>query len=99
MKKIVGLLVALVVVAAGAWFLAVKMQSPEQVAAQAEPPKPKPVISELQRGYLHKAISTSLEAQYSSTTEVQPPESLSGVVTSVEKKRDKTVKSGIYCCV
>lgn len=94
MKKIFGLIVLLALVAGGTWFLALQLQSPQQVAAQAEPPEPQPVISELSRGYLHKPISVRVEAKYAKTHSIRAPESLTGVVTGVEKKRNDSVKSG-----
>lgn len=38
MKRIVGWLLVMIVVAAGTWIVATRMESPEQVAAAAEPP-------------------------------------------------------------
>lgn len=94
MKKYVGLILLLGLVAGGTWFLALQMQSPAQIAAQAEAPSPKPVLSELKRGYLSKPLSMRAEANYSKTQTVQPISAAEGVVTAVSKKRGDTLKNG-----
>ncbi|WP_148220627.1 peptidoglycan-binding domain-containing protein [Xylanimonas cellulosilytica] len=57
------------------------MVSPEQVAAQAEPPPPTPVVAALREGYLHGTMTMTATAVSSGVHEVVAPKALDGVVT------------------
>src|SRR5690625_400760 len=94
MKKIMGLIVLLMVVAVGTWIVADRFQSPEQVAANAEPPPPIPITSALKRGYLHAPLSMISETKHETTQTLLGPGTLSGVVTSVEKKPGDKISPG-----
>lgn len=94
MKKLISVVLALLLVGAGAWVVADRVESPNQVAARAEPPKPDPVVAPLVRGYLNGPISMSAVAQHEQTVTIKPPPTLTGVVTSVEKAVGDTLQSG-----
>lgn len=94
MKKLISVVLALLLVGAGAWVVADRVESPNQVAARAEPPKPDPVVAPLARGYLNGPISMSAVAQHEQTVTIKPPPTLTGVVTSVEKAVGDTLQSG-----
>lgn len=94
MKKILGLILALVAVSAGTWVVADRVESPDQVAARAEAPAPVPVVAELDRGYLHGPVSLSVSAQQASIVTVRTPAALTGVVTAVERGRGDALTPG-----
>lgn len=94
MKRWIALAVALLLVGAGTWVVASRVESPNQVAARAKPPAPDPVVAELARGYLNGPLSMSATAQYQQTTSITPPPALTGVVTSVEAQVGAQLGSG-----
>lgn len=94
MKKLVGAVLALLLVAAGTWWVATRVESPDQVAARAEAPAPVPVVAALDRGYLNGPVSLSVAAQYEQTVTVKPPAALAGVVTSAEQAVGDTLEPG-----
>ncbi|MGO1315757.1 MAG: peptidoglycan-binding domain-containing protein [Cellulomonadaceae bacterium] len=94
MKKILGLILALVAVSAGTWVVADRVESPDQVAARAEAPAPVPVVAELDRGYLHGPVFLSVSAQQASIVTVRTPAALTGVVTAVERGRADALTPG-----
>ncbi|MBU5422551.1 peptidoglycan-binding protein [Cellulomonas hominis] len=94
MKKLVGAVLALLLVAAGTWWVATRVESPDQVAARAEAPAPVPVVAALDRGYLNGPVSLSVAAQYEQTVTVKPPAALTGVVTSAEQAVGDTLEPG-----
>lgn len=62
MKRTLGWLLALAVVAAGTWIVATRMESPEQLAARAEPPAPVPVTAALRTGNVNGRMTLTLTA-------------------------------------
>ncbi|OCI29897.1 peptidoglycan-binding protein [Oerskovia enterophila] len=94
MKRLVLAVAAIVVVGVGAWLLAVRMESPQQAAARAEPPAPEPVVVALDRGYLNGPVSMTVEAQNQQSVVVTPPAALTGVVTSVDRSAGDTLSPG-----
>lgn len=94
MKRLVLTVVAIAVVGIGAWLLAVRMESPQQVAARAEPPAPEPVVVALDRGYLNGPVSMTTRAQNQESVAVTPPAALTGVVTSVDRSVGDTLSPG-----
>ena len=93
-KKLIGLIVVLMFVATGAWIWAERVESPNQVAARAEPPTPDPVVASLDRGYLSGPVSMSTTANYERTVTIEPPLALTGVVTSLDKTKGDPLESG-----
>lgn len=94
MKKLIGAALALLLLGAGTWLVATRLESPDQVAARAEPPDPEPVVAALDRGHLNGPVSMSVDAQFEQTVTVKPPPALSGVVTFAEKAVGDTIQSG-----
>jgi len=88
------MLLALVVVAAGTWVAATRLVSPDQVAAQAEPPDPVPVVAALTRGYLHAPVSLSATAAQEQVVTVTPPAAVTGVVTAAGGTAGQQLTSG-----
>ncbi|WP_448070457.1 peptidoglycan-binding domain-containing protein [Georgenia yuyongxinii] len=62
MRRIAGWLVAMVLVAAGTWVVADRLESPAQIAARAEPPSPVPVTAPLRTGNVHARMTLTLTA-------------------------------------
>lgn len=94
MKKWVLAALVLVLAGAGAWVIAYRVESPEQVAARAQPPAPDPVVASLERGYLYGPISMTTVAQYERTVAIRPPASLAGVVTFIQTPAGETLHPG-----
>lgn len=94
MKHIVLAVVAVVVAGLCAWLLAVRLESPQQVAARAEPPPPEPVVATLDRGYLNGPVSMTTQAQNQQSVAVTPPAALTGVVTAVDRSVGDTLSPG-----
>lgn len=94
MKHIVLAVVAIVVAGLCAWLLAVRLESPQQVAARAEPPAPEPVVVALDRGYLNGPVSMTTQAQNQQSVAVTPPAALTGVVTAVDRSVGDTLSPG-----
>ncbi|MGW6003564.1 peptidoglycan-binding protein [Oerskovia enterophila] len=94
MKRLVLVVAAIVVVGVGAWLLAVRMESPQQAAARAEPPAPEPVVVALDHGYLNGPVSMTVEAQNQQSVTITPPAALTGVVTSVDRSVGDTLSPG-----
>jgi peptidoglycan hydrolase-like protein with peptidoglycan-binding domain len=94
MKRLVLAVAEIVVVGVGAWLLAVRMESPQQAAARAEPPAPEPVVVALDRGYLNGPVSMTVEAQNQQSVVITPPAALTGVVTSVDRSAGDTLSPG-----
>lgn len=94
MRKLIGLVLALLLAGAGAWVLATTVESPAQVAARAEAPAPDPVVAELHRGFLQGAVSVTTTAQHERTVAIKPPASLTGVVTFADRAVGDTLRSG-----
>ncbi|MBD7979540.1 peptidoglycan-binding domain-containing protein [Oerskovia merdavium] len=94
MKRLVLAVAAIVIVGVGAWLLAVRMESPQQAAARAEPPAPEPVVVALDRGYLNGPVSMTVEAQNQQSVVITPPAALTGVVTSVDRSAGDTLSPG-----
>lgn len=91
MKHVVLAVVAIVVAGLCAWLLAVRLESPQQVAARAEPPAPEPVVAALDRGYLNGPVSMTTKAQNQQNVAVTPPAALTGVVTAVDRSVGDTL--------
>ncbi len=83
MKAVISATVALVLLAAGAWFTATRTESPAQVAARAEPPAPVPVVAELSVGHVDPPTTLAVEVQPAATAVVKAPPAVTGVVTAV----------------
>lgn len=94
MKRLFVGLLALAVTGAGAWAVATRVESPDQVAARAEPPDPVPVVASLTRGYLNGPVSMSTVAVQQQVVAVTPPTALTGVVTAAERAVGDTLSSG-----
>lgn len=90
MRRTVGWLVAMALVAAGTWLVADRMESPDQVAAHAEPPPPVPVTALLRAGYVQGRMTLTVTA-------VQDSRAISGgegVVTRTAITVDETLEAG-----
>lgn len=94
MRRWLATIVLLALVSAGSWFLATKVQSPDQVAAQAQAPSPAPVTAQLSRGYLHGPVSLSVQAAPERVLTVTAPTEVTGVVTGAERAAGEAVSSG-----
>lgn len=94
MKRLIVAVLTLALVGAGAWVVADRVESPDQMAARAEPPAPDPVVAPLARGYLNGPVSVSAVAGYEETVAIKGSSALAGVVTSVEKRVGDTLQSG-----
>lgn len=85
LRKLTALVLALFLAGAGAWIVATKVESPEQVAARAEAPRPDPIVAPLRTGFLNGSVTLSTTAQLERTVAVKPPTTMTGVVTFVGK--------------
>lgn len=94
MKKLLVAVLVLAVIGAGAWVVATRMESPDQVAARAAPPDPVPVVASLTRGYLHGPVSVSTVAVPERVVAITPPTALTGVVTGAVRSVGETLSSG-----
>lgn len=94
MKRVLLVVLALLFLGGGAWAVAARVESPDQVAARAKAPEPDPVVAPLSRGYVNGSLSMSVRAQYEQTIALRPPSAVTGVVTSAGKGVGDTVKSG-----
>lgn len=94
MKKLLMLVLAFVLVGVGTWAVAMRVESPDQVAARAEPPDPAPIDAQLTQGYLNGPVSLSVAAQREQVVTVKAGANLTGVVTSVERSPGDMLEAG-----
>ncbi|MFI2754765.1 peptidoglycan-binding protein [Cellulomonas sp. P22] len=94
MRRVLAMVLLLAVVAAGAWVAATRLESPDQVAARADPPDPSPVVAALTRGYLHGPVSLAMTAAHEQVVAVMSPSALTGVVTANTRLAGDTLASG-----
>lgn len=92
MKRILGWLLAMALVATGTWVLADRMESPDQAAARAEPPSPIPVTANLRTGFVHGRMTLTLSALQDSRTVTGG----SGVVTRAGITAGEVVEPGEF---
>ncbi len=92
MKRIVGWLLVMIVVAAGTWIVATRMESPEQVAAAAEPPSPVAVTAPLRAGYVQGRMTLTLTA----AQDQRDVSGGSGVVTRTAVAAGETLFAGAF---
>lgn len=83
-RRLIALAVALALLGAVTWLAANRVQSPNQIAANAVPPAPEPVVATLMSGYLHSPITLSTIARSERIVSVNRPSALVGVVTFSE---------------
>ncbi|WP_162616410.1 peptidoglycan-binding protein [Xylanimonas allomyrinae] len=73
---------ALVVVGVGAWAAAARLESPDQAAANAQPPAPAPLTAVVRAGYLHGAVTIAVTVEPQQVRSQVAPAALTGVVTA-----------------
>jgi peptidoglycan hydrolase-like protein with peptidoglycan-binding domain len=93
-KKVIAAIVAAVTLVGATWLIAAKFQSPDQLAARANPPLPVPVTSMVRAGFAQSPVSISLTAQAERQFKVVKPSQLSGVVTDLAASPGQELASG-----
>jgi len=93
-KRTLIWLLALVLVAGATYVAATRLVSPDQAAAQAQPPDPVPVVAALSEGYLHGAVTLSVAAAQQQVATISPPAAVTGVVTAAGASAGQEFRSG-----